>query len=98
MTSNNQPFIFPSPSTQSAADTEYLRRLQSIADRWRATGVQPREAGPLSGGEYRAVSLAARHPVPDPVGDFLILDGWLQRWVLEQLEMTRFVGQRVGID
>jgi hypothetical protein len=54
----------------------------------------------LSGGEYRAVCLVARQAAAlrDPVGDFLVLDGWLQRWVLEQLGMTGFVGQRVGVD
>ena len=73
-------------------------RLSSLLDRWRSTGAEPDEAGGLSGGEWRALALAAGHNLRDPIGDFMILDKWLQVWVLRQLNLGHMVGWRVGID
>lgn len=75
-----------------------LAILDSLLERWEAEGCEPGEAGVLSGGEYRALCLAARQEslLTSPVGDFLVLDGWLQRWVMEQRGWRHFVGARVG--
>ena len=31
-----------------------------------------------------------------PVADFLILDGWLQKWVMQARGWTSFIGTRLG--
>jgi hypothetical protein len=61
----------------------------------------PAGAEALSSGEYRALLLArGDEPVRarQAVGDFVALDGWLQRWVLEAWGWPSMVGQRLGIN
>lgn len=79
---------------------ERIERLSRIASDWETSGHEPPAACALSHGEYRAVYLAAGHRMPDrdPLFDFLILDGWLQIWVLERRDMNWAIGQIVGKD
>ena len=75
-----------------------LAYLDSLLDRWDTEGCEPPATGVLSAGEYRALCIAARHEklLTSPVGDFLVLDDWLQRWVMERRGWRHFVGARVG--
>ena len=74
---------------------EYLGRLLEV---WRAGRKEPDAAGALSVAEWRALALAARHSLNDPIHDFLMLDGCLQAWVLRQLGVTSYIGSRIGVD
>jgi hypothetical protein len=74
-------------------------RLKAILSTWEATGDVPDEVGVLSSGEYRALVLAAgREDLlgRSPVRDFLLLDGWLQKWVMETRGWTGLIGTRIG--
>ena len=76
-------------------------RLLSLMDSWHATGKEPAGAGVLSAGEYVALAIAAGHETSlgrSPVINFLLLDGWLQRWVLETRGLHGLVGTKVGYD
>ena len=75
----------------------YKRVDRLLAD-WLKDGEEPVATGVLSGGEWRALALAARHSLRNPIGDFLVLDGWLQDWVLKQLGATSFIGTTIGVD
>ena len=83
-----------------ACRQQNLERLRALVYAWQDTGREPAATAVLSGGEHRAVCLAAQQPraLKDPLGDFLLLDGWLQRWVLECLGMQALVGQVIGDD
>ena len=85
-------------SWDSGAHT--ISRLGAILSTWIKTGNMPDEVGVLSSGEYRALMLAAgREDLlgRSPVGDFLILDGWLQKWVMETRGWTSLIGSRIGV-
>lgn len=60
-------------------------QLEQLLAQWQEKGEMPKGVGVLSGGEWRALALAARHPVQDPLGDFFVLDDPLQDWVLKML-------------
>lgn len=73
--------------------------LSALLLAWRESGDVPAGAGALSGGEYRALVLASGNEAllgRSPVGDFLVLDGWLQKWVLEMRGWSGFIGTRIG--
>ncbi len=89
------------PSREPTHREQTISRLQTMLTTWRASGRMPTGAGALSSGEYSALllahgeeSLRARRVV----GDFVALDGWLQRWVLETWGWPSMVGQRLGVD
>ena len=73
-------------------------RLDRLLADWLKDGEEPVAAGVLSGGEWRALALASRHSLRNPIGDFLVLDGWLQDWALRQLGATSFIGTTIGVD
>lgn len=74
--------------------------LDELLAKWNASGEMPDEAGVLSGGEYRALVFAAgrERNLHAPVRDFLLLDAWLQRWVLETWGRPSLVGMRIGVN
>jgi ABC-type cobalamin transport system ATPase subunit len=72
--------------------------LDQLLDAWTTSGKMPKSAGALSGGQWRALALAAEHPLERPILDFLILDGWLQAWVMTRLGAKSFIGTRIGVD
>lgn len=83
---------------ESSAHT--IARLETILSTWMRTGTMPDEVGVLSSGEYRALMLAAdREDLlgRSPVHDFLLLDGWLQKWVMETRGWTGLIGLPVGV-
>jgi hypothetical protein len=75
-----------------------LDYLQSLAAQWRQSGELPDAAGTLSGGEFRALAFASgKERILDaPVRDFLLLDDWLQCWVLETWGQQSLIGTRIG--
>jgi len=89
-------------STELRADNDFqavtYERLDEISRAWVLAEDAPRAIGPLSGGEYRALVLACGHHrlLRDPIGDFLILDDWLQRWVLDHHGLLHMAGRTVG--
>lgn len=77
-----------------------IARLEGILSTWMATTAMPDEVGVLSSGEYRALMLAAgREDLlgSSPVRAFLMLDGWLQKWVMETRGWTSLIGTRIGV-
>ena len=76
-----------------------VARLKAILSTWETTAHMPDEVGVLSSGEYRALMLAAgREDLlgRSPVRDFLLLDGWLQKWVIEARGWTSLIGTGIG--
>jgi hypothetical protein len=76
-----------------------VERLKAILSTWEAPGDMPDEVGVLSSGEYRALMLAAHREDllgRSPVGAFLLLDGRLQKWVMETRGWTGLIGTRIG--
>jgi|GEM_PF-3683465 len=77
-----------------------IARLETILAVWNRTEQEPEAAGVLSSGEYVAlVVAAAREDLlrRSPVGNFLLLDGWLQNWVMQRRGWTGLIGTRIGI-
>jgi hypothetical protein len=74
--------------------------LEDIAAQWRGSGTKPARVGQLSSGEFVAVCLASRNAreLDDAFYSFVMLDGWLQRWVLEQRGLAHFAETKVGTD
>jgi hypothetical protein len=77
-----------------------LQELEDIATEWKQTGNEPEEVGHLSSGEFVAVCLASEHTteLQDALYSFLVLDGWLQRWVLEYRGLGYFAETKVGTE
>lgn len=92
------------PPTTKVRDESWeqltIERLDDLLAKWNATGTMPVEADVLSGGEYRALVFAAgrERDLHAPVRDFLLLDAWLQRWVLETWGRPSLVGVRIGVN
>lgn len=80
--------------------TDMCSRLDKLRLAWRNVDSCPDEVGVLSGGEYRSLVLACGHEklLSSPVADFLLLDGWLQQWVLRCRGMSHLIGTKVGFD
>ena len=76
------------------------RRLDELHAKWPVAEDEPREVGPLSSGEFVALALACGHEklLRSPMSSFLMLDGWLQRWVLRHRGMPNMIGSRIGVD
>lgn len=75
-------------------------RLSAILAAWEGEGEPPSEARVLSTFEYAALVLAAgREDLlgRSPVGHFLLMDGWLQKWVMETRGWGGLVGTRIGV-
>jgi len=77
-----------------------IAQLEFFLDIWNRTGKMPSEAGVLSSGEYCALMVAAgREDLlgRSPVGAFMMLDGWLQKWVMETRGWKALIGSRIGV-
>lgn len=75
-------------------------RLTAILAAWEGAGEPPSEVKVLSTFEYAALVLAAgREDLlgRSPVGHFLLMDGWLQKWVMETRGWGSLVGTRIGV-
>jgi hypothetical protein len=86
--------------TNKSSRAPTIEMLTQMLQAWHNTGEMPQGAGMLSSGEFRALALASGHEEllgRSPVGAFLALDGWLQRWVLETRGWGSFVGSRLGV-
>lgn len=72
--------------------------LDKLLLRWPVAENEPRGVGPLSSGEFAALALACGHEklLRSPMTSFLLLDGWLQRWVLRHRGMTNLIGSKLG--
>lgn len=72
--------------------------LEELGGQWHVAEEPPDGVGVLSGGEYRALVLGRghHHLLRDPIGDFLVLDDWLQRWVLHKRGLLHLAGRPVG--
>lgn len=75
-------------------------RLGAILTAWEGAGEPPDEARVLSSFEYAALVLAAgREDLlgRSPLGHFLMMDGWLQKWVMEARGWSSLIGTRIGV-
>lgn len=63
----------------------------------RRTG-RPPERGYLASGEWTALAIAAEREdlITNPIGAFLLLDGCLQRWVMEARGWSHLAGVGLG--
>lgn len=61
-------------------------RLDELRRRWTDAERPPPEVMPLSSGEYAALALACGYEraLASPVVAFVLLDGWLQCWVMQR--------------
>lgn len=90
----------PSPSRTELACQQYIcGRLDELRDPWTDADKPPTGAGPLSSGEYTALVLTCGHErlLNSPVVSFVLLDGWLQRWVMQRRGLTHLVGTCIGV-
>lgn len=74
-------------------------RLDELRQRWTDAEQPPREVGPLSSGEYSALVLACGHEriMTSPLVAFVLLDGWLQRWVMQRRGLAHLIGTSIGV-
>lgn len=75
-----------------------IERLDGLLARWQESGHLPEAVGALSSGECSALVLAAGQEsrLDSPLRTFLMLDGWLQRWVLETRGLSSFVATGIA--
>lgn len=80
------------------AQTELVVKLSSVLAQWQRTGIEPDIIGVFSSGERAAIYLAAGEYklLPAPLGSFLRLEDSLQRWILEEHGLTRFIGTTIA--
>lgn len=73
-------------------------RLEQLARKWHVAEEPPDGVGVLSGGEYGALVLARgfHHLLQEPLAEFLYIDDWLQRWVLQKRGFLHLAGRTVG--
>lgn len=74
-------------------------RLDELRRRWTDAEQPPPEVGPLSSGEYAALVLACGYErvMASPVVAFVLLDGWLQRWVMQHRGLAHLIGTSIGV-
>jgi hypothetical protein len=74
-------------------------RLDELRQRWMEVDEPPPEVGPLSSGEYAALALACGHErvLASPLVAFVLLDGWLQRWVMRHRGLAHLTGTCIGV-
>lgn len=89
------------PTSTMLTDWEQhiLRKLDDLLERWHMQCQEPPEAGVLSSGEYTALIIAAGYEESlghSPLQRFLLLENWLQRWILERRGWGRFAGTTIG--
>lgn len=92
------PWAMPPDESERAWRRENASRLTVIAEEWRRTGTRPEAAGVLSSGELSAVCIAAGQTTSlrDPVYAFLMLDDWMQKWVLDAKGLAHFAGRPIA--
>lgn len=75
-------------------------RLDVLREAWSEADAPPPGVGVLSSGEYVALAVACgfERVLRNPVVAFLLLDGWLQCWVMHHRGMAHLVGTRIGVD
>lgn len=94
------PLEMPPPSKTELACRQLLcDRLEELLNHWNDANDPPAGVGPLSSGEYTALALACGHDrlLQSPVVGFVLLDGWLQRWVMQRRGLGHLVGSRIGV-
>lgn len=87
-------------ASEVQAREQRLLDLEDIAREWQASATRPTRLSELSSGEFVAVCLATRNvsELQDVLYSFLVLDGWLQRWLLEYRRLAYFAETKVGTD
>lgn len=80
-----------------------LALLEDLATAWKADDLQrPYGLSPpnVSTNEYIAIALATHREseFKQPVAQFLMLEPWLQAWVLRKWRLERYIGLRVGLN
>lgn len=86
-------------ATPTAWEQHILEKLDALLEHWHMQQQVPPETALLSSGQYTALFLAAGHEQAlghSPLQRFLLLENWLQRWILERRGMDRFAGTRIG--
>lgn len=75
-------------------------KLDELRGAWADADAPPPGVGVLSSGEYLALAVACgfERILRNPVVGFLLLDGWLQEWVMRHRGMAHLVGTRIGVD
>ena len=97
----------PSPAEQSlirVSDEEYRRsilaRLTVLQTEWERGGPNPWLANSLSTTEYVMLAIVAGKEQElrgtSPVTQFLLLQDWQQRWILERRGLQALVGTIIG--
>lgn len=93
-------WVIPPDESERAWRRENASRLTVIAEEWRRTGTRPEAANVLSSGEVSAVCIAAGQTTSlrDPVYAFLMLDDWMQEWVLDAKGLAHLAGKPIAAD
>ena len=90
-----------SPLTPPASWQRYTyERLDELRERWTDAQCPPPQVGPLSSGEFLALVLACGHEhvlCGSPIVGFVLLDGWLQAWVMRHRGLSHLIGTRLGV-
>lgn len=89
----------PEQENQATPREQRILQLQMIADAWALQDIVPEEARALTKAEFAAVALTAcrSSALMEPVTAFLLMDGWLQEWVMTRLGLWCFVGMPIGV-
>ena len=88
------------PSRTQAAWQQYTYdRLDELREQWADADHPPFGTGVLSSGEHAALALACGHErvMHSPLVAFVLLDGWLQRWVMQHRGLAHLVGGTIGV-
>lgn len=85
--------------TQSAWQQYTYDRLDELRERWTDADNPPAVVGALSSGEHAALVLACGHErlMSSPLVAFVLLDGWLQNWVMQWRGLAHLVGSAIGV-
>lgn len=88
-----------SPAT-TTYEADQATHLTDLMRKWNRTGRRPDAADYLSRTQHAALMLMSGrdNKMQTPVLDFLLLDAWLQKLVLETWGQYSFIGRRLGVD
>ena len=75
--------------------------LDQLADEWGTADDVPRPAGvgKVTVNEWAALCIATQrdYAFQQPVAQFVLIQPWLQQWVLHRLRLSQYIGRTLGL-
>jgi hypothetical protein len=79
-------------------EQETLNDLRNVLCKWREEGQMPPGTAALPSGYCTALLIASENErmLESPIAAFLLLDDFLQAWVMQERGWRHFIGSRIG--